>query len=152
GRYLTPIGFFNERLNHEWINRLPDVPLMFRQVSPLSSTDGLMLRGAAYIADSPVKLEYALYGGNGLRAATAPTTYSAVANLEGITGGPDEVNIGALGGRIGFWVPAWGLMGGVSGYSNGRYSSAAPDQFNLWQLDLSYRKGNWDLRFEYAEN
>jgi hypothetical protein len=33
GRYLTPIGFFNERLNHEWINRLPDVPLMFRQVS-----------------------------------------------------------------------------------------------------------------------
>ena len=36
GRYLTPIGFFNERLNHEWINRLPDVPLMFRQVSPLT--------------------------------------------------------------------------------------------------------------------
>ena len=30
GRYITPIGFFNERLNHEWINRLPDPPLPAR--------------------------------------------------------------------------------------------------------------------------
>jgi hypothetical protein len=150
GRYLTPIGFFNERLNHEWINRLPDVPLMFRQVSPLSSTDGLMLRGATYLFCSPVKLEYMLYGGNALQAASPPTTLSQVANLENITGGPDETVIKTLGGRIGFWVPAWGLTGGVSTYFNGRYSSAASDQFNLWQLDLGYRRGNWDARFEYA--
>jgi hypothetical protein len=151
GRYLTPIGFFNERLNHEWINRLPDVPLMFRQVSPLTSTDGVMLRGATYLCCSPIKLEYELYGGNGLQAATPPATYSAAVDLEGITGGPDETNVKALGGRLGFWVPEWGLTGGVSTYFNGRYSSAAPDQFNLWQLDLGYRKGDWDLRFEYAD-
>jgi hypothetical protein len=152
GRYLTPIGFFNERLNHEWINRLPDIPLMFRQVSPLSSTDGLMLRGAAYVCGSPVKIEYMVYGGNGLQAATPPTTLSAAANLENITGGPDETNLHSAGGRIGFWLPEWGVQGGLSGYVNGRYSSAARDQFNLWQVDLNYRQGNWDLRFEYADN
>ena len=152
GRFLTPLGFFNERLNHEWINRLPDVPLMFRQVSPLSSTDGLMLRGSSYLFGSPVKLEYMLYGGNGLQAAAAPATYTAAVDLGGITGGPDEANLQSLGGRIGFWIPEWGLTGGVSGYSNGRYSSAAKDQFGLWQLDFGYRKGNWDVRFEYADN
>jgi len=151
GRYLTPIGFFNERLNHEWINRLPDVPLMFRQVSPLTSTDGVMLRGAKYLGCWPVKLEYMLYGGNGLQASAVPATPSAVADLENITGGPDETNVKALGGRLGFWVPEWGLTGGVSAYFNGRYSAGPSDQFNLWQLDLGYRKGNWDARFEYAD-
>jgi hypothetical protein len=125
---------------------------MFRQVSPLTSTDGLMLRGASYICDSPVKMEYSLYGGNTIQAANAPTTYSQVVDLENITGGPDEVNLGSLGGRVGLWIPAWGVQAGLSGYVNGRYSSAAPDQFNLWQLDLNYRKGDWDLRFEYADN
>ena len=152
GRYLTPIGYFNERLNHEWINRLPDVPLMFRQVSPLTSTDGIMLRGAAYICCTPVKMEYEVYGGNALQTGTVPTTVGQVADLQNITGGPDETVLKAVGGRLGFWIPEWGLTGGASAYFNGRYSSGAADQFNLWQLDLGYRKGNWDCRFEYAEN
>jgi hypothetical protein len=151
GRFLTPIGFFNERLNHEWINRLPDVPLMFRQVSPTSSTDGLQLRGAAYVLDSPVKIEYSIYGGNGMRLDSAPASYNDTANLEGIIGAPDEVEVKALGGRLGFWVPACGLTGGVSAYFNGRYSPAASDQLNLWQLDFGYHRGNWDARFEYAD-
>src|SRR5262249_44235252 len=104
GRYLTPIGFFNERLNHDWINRLPDPALMFLQVSPLSSTDGLMLRGATYLGCSPVKLEYSLYGGNGLQLAAPPKSLNDVANLEAITGGPDETSVKALGGRLGLWV------------------------------------------------
>jgi hypothetical protein len=151
GRYITPIGYFSERLSHEWINLLPDVPLMFRQVSPLISTDGIQLRGAAYLGCSPIKLEYSLYGGNGLRAAAPPASLNDVANLLNITGGPDETDAKALGGRLGFWLPEWGLTGGVSAYFNGRYSSAAADQFNLWQLDLGYRQGDWDLRFEYAD-
>jgi hypothetical protein len=160
GRFLTPYGFFNERLNHEWINRLPDEPLMFHQVAPLSSTDGLMLRGSQYVCCSPVKIEYMLYGGNGLTAtapASGPTfpSYSSAVDLTNITGGPDETSLQSLGGRIGFWIPKWGVMGGISGYCNGRYSpvsSDPSDQFCLWDIDLSYRKGNWDLRFEYANN
>ena len=38
GRYLVPIGFYNERLSFEWGNKMPDDPLMFHQVSPLAST------------------------------------------------------------------------------------------------------------------
>ena len=34
GRFITPIGQFNLWYNHEWVNRLPDPPLMFNQVSP----------------------------------------------------------------------------------------------------------------------
>jgi hypothetical protein len=81
-----------------------------------------------------------------------PTSVSEVANLENITGGPDETNIKALGGRLGLWIPEWGLTGGISTYFNGRYSSGPADQFNLWQLDFGYRKGDWDVRFEYADN
>jgi len=65
-------------------------------VSPLTSSDGIMLRGASYIWGSPVKLEYCLYGGNGLQAGSAPTAYSDVVNLENITGGPDETSIKAI--------------------------------------------------------
>jgi hypothetical protein len=110
-----------------------------------------MLRGAAFLGCTPIKLEYELYGGNGLQASAVPMTLSDVANLENITGGPDETSLKALGGRLGFWLPECGLTGGVSGYSNGRYSSGPPDQFNLWQLDFGYRKGDWDIRFEYAD-
>jgi hypothetical protein len=151
GRYLTPIGFFNERLNHEWINKLPDEPLMFRQVSPLISTDGLQLRGAFYpCCHWPVKLEYSLYAGNGLEFAQKPTDLTTVADLGGLVDAPDEVDAKALGFRVGFWVPPWGLAGGVSGYFNGHYSPDAPDQIELWQLDLGFHRGPWDARFEFA--
>ena len=55
GRFITPIGQFNLWYNHEWINRLPDPPLMFNQVSPQTSTDGIQFSGATYLGASPVK-------------------------------------------------------------------------------------------------
>ena len=126
GRYITPIGFFNERINHEWINKLPDPPLMFRQVSPQISTDGLEVRGGMYIGDSPVKMEYSFYGGNGFELTGPPGSLNDVADLGTITGGPDEVDSKAVGGRLGLWVPKWGLTGGFSGYFNGPYAPACP--------------------------
>lgn len=152
GRYITPIGFFNERINHEWINKLPDPPLMFRQVSPLISTDGMEARGGMYIGDSPVKMEYSLYGGNGFELTGPPGSLNDVADLGTVTGGPDEVASKAVGGRIGLWVPKWGLTSGFSGYFNGPYAPGVPDNMRLWQYDAGWRKGNWDLRFEYCQN
>ena len=152
GRYITPIGFFNERINHEWINKLPDPPLMFRQVSPQISTDGVELRGGMYIGDSPVKMEYSFYGGNGFELTGPPGSLNDVADLGTITGGPDEVNSKAVGGRLGLWVPKWGLTSGFSGYFNGPYAPGATDNMKLWQFDAGWRKGNWDLRFEYCQN
>ncbi len=134
GRYLTPIGFFNERLNHEWINLLPDPPLMFLQVSPLSSTNGVEFRGARYLFGSPVKMEYSIYGGNGFQLAQTPQGLADVADLEAISGGPDVVDAKALGGRLGLWVPAWGLTAGVSGYYNPDYIPGSSESINVLQV------------------
>lgn len=152
GRYLTPFGFFNERLNHEWINKMTDTPLMFSQVSPLISTNGVQIRGARYILGSPVKLEYSLYGGNSASLGTAPDSppNQQVTDLAAITGTPGVFN--AIGGRLGLWVPELGINFGMSGYSQGAYTPAAGDRFQMYGVDASYHKGNWDARVEFAQN
>jgi hypothetical protein len=151
GRFLTPIGFFNERLGPEWINKLPDQPLMFNQVSPLTSTDGLQLRGANYLFGSPIKMEYTGYFGNGFQLAQKASNLTQVADFESIAGSPDEVSARAAGGRLGFWYPQCGLMMGASGYSNGIYSPGAQNHYNLWGLDFGWHYGNWDFRSEFAQ-
>ena len=152
GRFITPIGQFNLWYNHEWVNRLPDPPLMFNQVSPISSTDGIQLSGATYLGGSPVKLSYQLYFGNGYQLAQKPSNYNQSVDLGGIAGGPEEVSSQAYGGRLGFWIPSCGLNMGVSGYSNGVYSPGVRDHFGLWGLDFSYRRGNWYFLTEWADN
>ena len=151
GRYLTPIGFFNLRLNHEWINRLPDPPLMFLQVSPQLSTDGAQVRGSTYLFGSPVKMEYAVYGGNGMELTTPNPGPTDLADLEGLAGGPDQVDAKAFGTRIGFWIPAWGITCGGTGFHNWNYVPGSSADIELWQIDFGFRKGNWDVRFEYAK-
>ncbi len=153
GRYITPIGFFNERLNHEWINRLPDEPLMFRQVSPQITTDGVEIRGSSYLFGSPVKMEYMFYGGNGFQLEPSnPPGLADVADLGAISGGADLLNANAVGGRLGLWIPALGLTGGVSGFHNSHYLLDHSDSMEIWQTDFGWRKGNWDVRFESAHN
>src|SRR5262249_39822323 len=56
----------------------------------------------------------------------------------------------AFGGRVGFWVPRYGLEAGFSLYFNRPYGEDKGTDINLWDLDLYYHKGNWDFRFEYA--
>ena len=175
GRFLAPIGFYNERLHPTWINKLPDAPLMFRQVSPAAdlSLNGIQLRGSAYLGRSPVKLEYAAFLSNGLslRGPDVPAL-NGLADLGGLKGTSKELtDTFAGGGRIGIWVPEIGVTAGVSAMFNGPYTSAlvggvpadpnddtsiaipahrAHDDFQLVQVDAGYHKGNWDARFEYA--
>jgi hypothetical protein len=176
GRFLAPIGFFNERLHPTWINKLPDFPLMFRQVSPAAdlSLNGIQLRGAAYLGCSPVKLEYALFFTEGLRLrGTDVPELNDLADLGALKEtSKDLTDTFAGGGRIGIWVPEIGVTAGVSAMFNGPYTSAlvggtpadqteegtpatpphrAPDDFQLVQVDAGYHKGNWDVRFEYAQ-
>lgn len=152
GRYLTPIGFFSQQLSHEWINKLPDAPLMFNQVSPQISTNGLQLRGSQYIFGSPIKLQYAFYGGNSASLGTTPANppNQQVADLAAITSAPGALS--ALGGRLALWNPALGINIGMSGYSQGGYTPAAADRFQLYGFDANFNRGNWDARFEFAQN
>jgi hypothetical protein len=150
GRYLLPIGFYNERLAFEWGNKMPDDPLMFHQVSPLASTNGLQLRGSSYLFRSPVKMEYSLYAGNGMELAAPPAVVADLADLS-VLASSDETHAKAVGGRLGLWVPQWGVNGGVSGYFDYNYALSAPTlNLGIVSVDASYHRGNWDARFESA--
>jgi len=160
GRFVAPIGFFNERLNNPWINKLPadapgSAPLPWLQVLPAMSLMGVQARGSFYLGTSPLKMEYAAYVSNGLNVtpatANAPTA-DEVANLENMTDTFAIItNNKAFGGRLGLWWPEVGLEGGLSGMYSGDYLAVSPDfSIGLWALDLNYHKGNWDARFEYG--
>jgi hypothetical protein len=153
GYFLAPIGWWNERMDPEWINKLPDQPVVLRQVIP----DGLVLsgvqfRGARYVFGSPLKMEYSVFMTNGLGV---PGMGQAAdwADVGGVTGTTSGLNNAmAYGGRLGFWLPAWGINFGVSEFVNAPYSRADGAVMSLWQPYFNYHQGNWDFRFEYGQN
>jgi len=153
GYFLAPIGFWNERLDPEWINKLPDEPLVMRQVIPdgLALT-GVQFRGGKYLFGSPVKMEYSVYGANatGVPGMGAQPDW---ADLGGVIGSTANINNGmAYGGRLGFWIPSRGINFGVSEFVNAPYSHADGAINSIWQPYFNYHRGNWDFRFEYGQN
>jgi len=162
GRFVAPIGWFNERLNNPWINKLPadapgSAPLPWMQVLPAMSLMGVQARGSFYLGNSPYKLEYATFVSNGLNVTPATPgspTADEVANLENMTDTFAVIsNDKAYGGRLGLWWPEAGLEAGISAMQSGDYLAGSPDvSMTLWAFDLNYHKGNWDARFEYGAN
>jgi hypothetical protein len=161
GRFVAPVGFYNERLNNPWINKLPgdapgSGPLLWQQVLPPFSGLGVQAAGAFYLCCSPIKLEYNAYISNpmNLTPATAGApTLSEVANLENLPGSTFSIisNDFLYGGRLGLWWPEQGLAGGISGLVNGDYVAGGfEDSIALYAIDLNYHKGNWDFRAEYG--
>jgi hypothetical protein len=161
GRFVAPIGTYNERLNNPWVNKLPTdtagaAPLLWLQVLPTFAMLGVQAQGSAYLGCSPFKFEYNAYISNGLNftpgTAGAPTV-SELANLENMEGSfaPTITNDKALGGRLGLWWPEKGLEGGISAMTNGDYVAGGfEDSISLWAMDLNYHKDNWDVRAEYG--
>jgi hypothetical protein len=160
GRFVAPIGFYNERLNNPWIVKLPgdapgSAPLLWLQVLPAFSMLGVQAQGSFYLGCSPIKMEYNAYVTNGLNlspaTAGAPTS-SELANLENMTGTFSFItNEKAVGGRIGLWWPEMGLEAGFSAMYNGDYVAGGfEDSIRLWAVDFNYHKGNWDFRAEYG--
>ena len=151
GRFYSPLGFYSERLRLNWVIKTPDPPLMFNQVYPqLLSFDGVQLRGARYLADLPVKLEYNGFIANGLSVSGSNLSPSIYSNLNNFTDTINDVNgAKAYGGRVGLSVPKVGLIAGLSGLANQAYDQAGP-YLNLWDVDVSWHRGNWDARFEFA--
>jgi hypothetical protein len=160
GRFVAPIGFYNERLNNPWINKLPadapgGPPPLWLQVLPPFSCLGLQAQGAFYLGCSPFKLEYNAYVSNGLNltpATPGAPTLSELANLENMTSTFSVIsNEKAVGGRLGLWWPECGLEAGLSGMYNGDYIAGGfENSLSLWAIDLNYHKDNWDLRAEYG--
>jgi hypothetical protein len=151
GRFYSPIGFFSERLRIEWVIKTPDPPLMFNQVYPAQlSFNGIQLRGSRYVADTPLKLEYAGFVSNGLTipgSKLAPAVYSNLNNFSDLN---DINSVKAFGGRLGMSIPKVGFIAGLSGLANQAYDTAG-NTLNLWDVDASWHRGNWDARFELAK-
>ncbi|HEV3255324.1 MAG TPA: hypothetical protein VG013_00460 [Gemmataceae bacterium] len=158
GRFVAPIGFFNERLNNPWINKLPgdapgSAPPLWMQVLPATSLLGVQAQGSFYLGCSPFKLEYNAYISNGLNltpATPGAPTISELANLENMTDTFTLItNDKAVGGRLGLWWPEKGLEAGVSAMYNGDYVAGGfEESLSLWAVDFNYHKGNWDVRAE----
>jgi hypothetical protein len=159
GRFVAPIGWYNERLNNPWINKLPgdapgSGPLLWQQVLPPVSLLGVQATGAFYLGNSPFKMEYAAYVSNGLNFSPADpnnVTYDDYVNLESLTNTFNIVNNNkALGGRVGLWWPEKGLEAGFSALQNTDWVAGFTDTISLWALDFNYHKDNWDVRLEYG--
>lgn len=160
GRFVAPIGWYNERLNNPWVNKLPadapgSGPLLFQQVLPPMSLLGVEAQGSFYLGCSPLKMEYAAYVSNGLNltpATAGSPTIDELANLENMENSFNIItNNKAVGGRLGLWWPEMGLEAGISGLYNSVYVAGGfPDSIGLGAVDLNYHKGNWDARLEYG--
>lgn len=61
-------------------------------------------------------------------------------------------NAMAYGGRVGVWLPRQGINFGASEFVNAPYSKGDGALVSLWQPYFNYHRGNWDFRFEYAQN
>ena len=153
GYFLAPIGFFSERIDPSWINKLPDFPIVMQQVIPDGLTvQGLQLRGSRYLFGSPFKMEYSAFAGNGF-GVPGNGKRADWADLQGLIGTTANVNNAAsYGARIGIWLPSRGINFGISDLVSAPYGYAFGTAYNIWQPYFNYHYGNWDFRFEYGES
>jgi hypothetical protein len=151
GRYLAPIGWFNERMHPAWINKLPDFPLSEEVVGLADfSLNGIQLRGGKYLFGSEVKLEYSLYVANGL--GLPGTDLTSLADLGGFKDTTKDANDSiAWGERVGLVIPEWGVWVGFSTFFNRPYGEDRGTDIDLYDIDVNYHKGDWDFRFEWAD-
>jgi hypothetical protein len=152
GRFYSPIGFYTERIRLDWVQKTPDSPLLFNQVYPQNLYfDGLMLRGARYLFDTPVKLEYAGFVANGLSVQGSNLSPKVYSDLSNFTDSINDVNRAkAWGGRVGISIPELGFIAGISGLANQAYDQANHN-ITMWDIDANYHRGNWDARFEMVQ-
>lgn len=151
GKFLSPIGQFQQALHPPWINKLPDRPAGFVEDGgdePLNEI-GVMARGGVSL-DDDMAATYAVFVGNG------PHITSEGISFEGIT--PDNNGNKAYGGRVSI-LPVPHLEVGVSGMA-ARVSGIEPmvsgavttAGFYLIDGDFAYTNGPWDIRGEYIHS
>lgn len=172
GKYLSPVGQFQERLHPSWINRLADAPAGFGHegVQPGAEV-GVQLRGGLPFGRS--RLTYAMALGNGPRLDPAGAVMT-----EGF--GRDDNGNKAFSGRIGFLPLPFvevgfsflttKVEGAIAGAEGGHGEETAmlsvgpasaseeaePEgavlpavRYSLWGVDAAFTRGPWDVRFEY---
>lgn len=144
GKFLVPIGKFNETLHPSFRWNMIDVPLLFKEVMPLGWNDvGVQLRGKHTLSRS-LKLEWVAFAMNGLQAerngrevnadGTLPDAEENVIHEARPENRPDNNSDKAFGGKINFILFSGQEAGateiGVSGMSG------ALDEHSAWRASL----------------
>lgn len=164
GKFLSPVGQYQERLHPAWINRLPSSPPGFGHDGLQPGADvGVQLRGGVPAGRS--RFTYALGIGNGPRSSPHGAPMQ-----EGFT--DDDNSNKAISGRIGFLpVPylEFGasimrsrtrvaaeeeegeeeVMAAAASIAEGAAENLPDVDFNIWGLDAAYTRGPWDVRAEF---
>lgn len=155
GKFLSPIGYFQQNLHPSWINKLASVPVGFSHDGAAPSTElGLQLRGGVALANDRL-WTYAVYLGNG------PELEAEEGELEGVLAegfARDVDDSKVWGGRVSL-LPLAGLEIGLSGArgkatvteNDGEEFSGDPERdYTALGADLSWKWGkSVDLRGEY---
>jgi len=149
GKYLSPVGQFQERLHPAWINKLPDAPAGYSHhggIQPASDI-GVQARGGIPLGN--MTATYAVAVGNG------PQINDEGFVMEGF--GQDDNSNKAVSGRIGFLPLPYLEVGGsfmfarAEGWEGPNIASGSVSgaDFRLWGVDAAFTRGPWDVRFEY---
>ncbi|WP_168190351.1 porin [Luteithermobacter gelatinilyticus] len=152
GKYLSPIGQFQERLHPSWINRSMNAPAGFGHGGAQPTSDvGFQLRGGVPAND--FIFTYSLAVGNGPRFGHDEDELE----LEGF--GEDNDGNKSIGGRVavvhsssfevGFSYLDAALNEEAGIAADGDIIAAKNGDYRLWGVDGAYAKGPWDVRFEY---
>lgn len=148
GKFISPVGQFQERLHPAWINKMTDAPAGFGHggAQPLSDV-GLQVRGGIPIGSTT--LTYAAGVGNGPRVGHDGL------ELEGFGG--DNNSNKSLVGRVGFLPVPYFEVG--ASYLNAEITGEEDHDieptkgtYSLWGADAAFTKGNWDVRFEIIDS
>ena len=153
GKFLSPLGQFQQNLHPGWINKLPSNPAGFShdQAQP-SAEVGVQLRGGFSLpmVNDTSLMNYAVYVGNGpiLELNEDGDEIEAV-EAEGFTADEDDNKV--FGGRLGF-LPFANLEIGVSGaFGDIALEDEDDRDYEVLGFDLFYRWNNLDLRGEYVK-
>lgn len=148
GKWLSPVGQFQERLHPTWINRMATAPVGFGHggIQPLSDV-GVQLRGAV-----PVGKRYFTYV---VAVGNGPQGGHHGAELEGFS--EDDNSDKSFAGRLGFF-PLDNLEVGVSLLTAGIRGEEADTgpitdgDFDLFGADFAYTPaGALEIRGEYLD-
>jgi hypothetical protein len=151
GKFLSPLGQFQQNLHPGWINKLPTAPVGFRHDQAVPSAEvGVQLRGGFSVPgfNDTALMNYAVYVGNGpnLELNEDGDEIEAVEAL-GFTQDEDDNKV--FGGRLGF-LPVPNLEVGISGsLGNLALEDESDRDYDVLGFDLFYRWKNLDIRGEY---
>lgn len=145
GKFLVPIGKFNEYLYAEHINTFADRPLANSHIIPVVFADvGAQLRGKKDITDK-LGINYAAYISNGLEQKDDKYggEIRSLRDNDRDLSNPNK----SYGGRFGVTFDSF--EAGLSMY-RGAYSKDGLKNVTLYDLDLEYKKENLEIRGEYT--